>query len=184
MYATRKVNIKQWEHQSPEERYEVQISRGGKPVPGIQSDRVSRVEEEVMYWRKANHIHAWFVNNVQNGTDDCREYYVDWGNLARLCEVCKAVIDASKLVDGTVDGGTYYDKDHPHGITQRVPGKVIEDASVAQRLLPTREGFFFGSTEYDEDYLGDVVATHEWAKRMLADKTAGTPGDIYYFSSW
>lgn len=25
---------------------------------------------EIMYWRKANHIHYWFVENVQNGIDD------------------------------------------------------------------------------------------------------------------
>jgi hypothetical protein len=25
------------------------------------------VEVELGYWRKANHIHKWFVDNVQNG---------------------------------------------------------------------------------------------------------------------
>ena len=27
--------------------------------------------EEVAYWRKANQIHHWFVENVQDGEDDC-----------------------------------------------------------------------------------------------------------------
>lgn len=27
--------------------------------------------KEIAYWRKANAIHRWFVDNVQNGTDDC-----------------------------------------------------------------------------------------------------------------
>lgn len=27
--------------------------------------------EEVAYWRKANQIHRWFVQNVQDGADDC-----------------------------------------------------------------------------------------------------------------
>ena len=27
--------------------------------------------KEVMYWRKANYIHNWFVENIQNGSDDC-----------------------------------------------------------------------------------------------------------------
>ena len=26
---------------------------------------------EVGYWRKANQIHNWFVENIQNGIDDC-----------------------------------------------------------------------------------------------------------------
>lgn len=29
------------------------------------------IKEEVAYWRKANAIHQWFVDNVQNGKDDC-----------------------------------------------------------------------------------------------------------------
>ena len=28
------------------------------------------------YWRKANHIHGWFVKNVQGGKDNCEEYSV------------------------------------------------------------------------------------------------------------
>ena len=39
------------------------------------SNRVT-FTEMVGYWRKANHIHKWFVDNVQEGIDDYREYYV------------------------------------------------------------------------------------------------------------
>ena len=31
----------------------------------------SRIIEQVGYWRKANQIHNWFVENVQDGEDDC-----------------------------------------------------------------------------------------------------------------
>ena len=27
--------------------------------------------KEVAYWRKSNQIHRWFVDNVQDGIDDC-----------------------------------------------------------------------------------------------------------------
>ena len=27
----------------------------------------------VGYWRKANQIHKWFVDNCQNGRDECQE---------------------------------------------------------------------------------------------------------------
>ena len=33
----------------------------------------SGIMEQVGYWRKANQIHNWFVENVQDGVDDC-----DW----------------------------------------------------------------------------------------------------------
>jgi len=184
MYAARKLNVKQWNFQRPDERYTVQIAYGGKPVPGIKCDRISSVDEDVMYWRKANHIHAWFVDNVQSGEDDGREYCVGDDELRELHAVCQKVIEASKLVDGTVDDGTVYDKDHPDGIVQRTPGKVIEDATVAEQLLPTRSGFFFGDTEYDECYLNGVIRTRDWAAEMLADRENGVPGDIYYSSWW
>jgi hypothetical protein len=35
-----------------------------------------KVSFELGYWRKANQIHKWFVDNVQKGVDDCGEYYV------------------------------------------------------------------------------------------------------------
>ena len=50
--------------------------RGGKPV--------QEITVEAMYWRKANQIHAWFVDNVQNGQDDCRPYYVMRSQLQEL----------------------------------------------------------------------------------------------------
>ena len=34
--------------------------------------------------------------------------------------------------------------------------KVQADHSLAQELLPTREGFFFGVTDYDEGYFEDI----------------------------
>jgi hypothetical protein len=184
MYAERRFYTKQWDHQKAEKRYAVRMTCGGKPVSGVQADRISEVAEEVMYWRKANHIHAWFVDNVQGGNDDCGSYYVSEDQLRQLLGLCRKVLDASTLVDGSVYAGTQYSKEHPNGVVQRTPGKVIADASVAIDLLPVRSGFFFGSTEYDEYYLRDVQETHDWAERMLTDIKAGCPGKVYYSSSW
>lgn len=38
--------------------------------------RVKNVEAQVMYWRKANAIHKWFVDNVQDGVDNCEKFWV------------------------------------------------------------------------------------------------------------
>jgi hypothetical protein len=54
----------------------------------------------VAYWRKANHIHKWFVDNVQDGNDDTKRYYVSREQLEELMNLCVEVIatrDASKL---------------------------------------------------------------------------------------
>ena len=76
-----------------------------------------QVEIEVMYWRKANAIHKWFVDNIQNGTDDCGEYDVSPEALKKLLGVCKTVLaDRSKAREllptnsGFFFGPTDYDR--------------------------------------------------------------------------
>ena len=43
-------------------------------VEGLED--LASVRYRVAYWRKANAIHKWFVDHVQDGVDDCGEYYV------------------------------------------------------------------------------------------------------------
>lgn len=59
--------------------------------------------------------------------------------------------------------------------------RVLKDPSIAAELLPTKEGFFFGSTDYDEVYfekLKSTVKILEPVIRFLDTKT--NKGD----SSW
>ena len=147
MYLSKKTYVRQWDHQSPEEKYEVVVTKGGKPVDGIKASRVKYIEEEIGYWRKANQIHRWFVENVQEGKDDCGEYYVGDNQLQELLDVCK---------------------------------KVTADNSLAESLLPSASGFFFGATNYDEWYFEDVKNTIS----ILEDALQSKGGEIYYSSSW
>lgn len=58
--------------------------------------------------------------------------------------------------------------------------KINEDNSQAETLLPTQSGFFFGSTDYDENYYEDVKVTIQVLEKILAE-----PGDFYYYqASW
>lgn len=58
---------------------------------------VTHVELEVGYWRKANAIHKWFVDHVQNGQDDCGQHFVADRHLEELYNVCNQVLaDPSK----------------------------------------------------------------------------------------
>ena len=52
------------------------------------------------YWRKANQIHNWMVNNVQNGNDDCGLYEVSIDQILKLHKeivFAMATKDTSKL---------------------------------------------------------------------------------------
>jgi len=60
---------------------------------GMKDMEVKEVSFEAMYWRKANAIHNWFVNNVQDGVDNCAEYYVSPDQLTELRDICKSVLE-------------------------------------------------------------------------------------------
>lgn len=90
-----------------------------KKIPGLVPEGAApkELQCEAMYWRKANHIHKWFVDNVQGGADDCGNYYVGRDQLQELVDLCKEVIaDNSKAATllptqaGFFFGGTLYDE--------------------------------------------------------------------------
>lgn len=54
--------------------------------------RVCFITTEVLYWRKANAIHNWFVKNVQDGEDDCREYFVPFEKLEELRDTLSEIL--------------------------------------------------------------------------------------------
>lgn len=58
--------------------------------------------EDVGYWRKANQIHNWFVQNVQGGEDDCGIYEVSQAKLIELRDTCQKVIDTAIIEDGYI----------------------------------------------------------------------------------
>lgn len=146
---------------------------------------LNRNGKEYYYWRKANAIHRFFVDTVQDGYDDCREYDVDKEVIEDLRERCELVLQlldtcpkrkVEKLVNVFSVGQA--------GIVQQIEEDTLYDVgSEIQMLLPTSGGFFFGSTKYDEDYRQDIIKTKgvcddllitmDWEKEKLT-----------YGSSW
>ena len=57
-----------------------------------------KVAFEVGYWRKANHIHKWFVDNCQD-EDDCKPYYVSREQLKALRKLCEEILKDSTLAE-------------------------------------------------------------------------------------
>ena len=79
--------------------------------------RVKRIVIELLYWRKSNQIHQWFVKNIQKGKDDCKEYYVEKEQLQKLYEtICSVLLNHTKAKtllpsqDGFFFGGPEYDE--------------------------------------------------------------------------
>jgi hypothetical protein len=127
MYLHRKTYVKNWDHR--EFRWEIAVTRDdGKPTR-IDTSKVCEITEEMGYWRKANAIHAWFVQNVQDGRDECQEAWVSAEQLRELLGTCQRVLEAR---DPVAVGGEH---------------------------LPPQSGFFFGSTEIDQWYMEDIQST-------------------------
>jgi hypothetical protein len=185
MYLSKKTYVKRWNHKKKEDQYKVLVRKGGKPDPSFDYKKISNIEEEVMYWRKANAIHAWFVREVQGGKDDCGDYLVTREDLEKLLDACNKVLASTILVSGKINNGYGYKKNEATGEMERYEciedGKVLADSTVAQELLPSSSGFFFGSTEYNEWYLKDVEETKKMLEEELAKESSG---DYYYHSSW
>lgn len=137
--------------------------------------------EEVGYWRKANAIHKWFVENVQDDVDDCDRYEVSKEQLEELLETCIKVRDGLKLVKGLVENGRTYENGQWKPIIEE--GEYIEDPTIAEELLPTQSGFFFGSTNYDQWYMQDITATIEILTNVL-ETTDFDREMVVYTSSW
>ena len=180
MYLEKRTYVKNWEHMSSDELHKISIKQGGKVRKDIKIERISNIIEEVAYWRKANAIHKWFVDNVSGGSDDNgRDCYVSMEKLQELLKIVNLVIIGSVLVKGDITNGWTVGKGG-----KKIPiiekGKYIKDPTIAKKLLPSTEGFFFGSTDYDQYYYDDLVYTKETIEKLLKEGT----GDYYYSSSW
>lgn len=115
------------------------------------------VEVPVAYWRKANAIHKWFVDERADGEDNCQPIWVNSEHLEELLELCN---------------------------------QVLADQSKADELLPTESGFFFGGTEYDEDYFQDLEYTQRRLGELIPlmkrknDKGYSENDSAVYQASW
>lgn len=70
-------------------------------------------------------------------------------------------------------------------------GGIITNQEVAEELLPTQSGFFFGSTDYDEWYLEGIKECKDQLDEAIADYEAEIANgvseyaiDYYYQASW
>lgn len=150
MYLSKKTFIgANYQHRNVNAKVEIKIE--GKEVK-IDPKRISYIVEAAAYWRKANHIHNWFLQNcLDEYVDDCRPIYVGKEKLNELLSVCKKVLD-----------------------------KMDNDYS--EEHLPVMEGFFFGSSEYDEFYYSDIKETIEMLEPLL--KESDKHSEFEYQASW
>ena len=178
MYLSKKTYVKQWSHQTPEEKFEVSVTKGGQPYGEIQSDRISYVTESLMYWRKANQIHGWFTANTQELTEEV-SYRVNLDDLKNLLETCKQVLDIlnnSKMKTVQIRSGWSGGEEIYSDV------EVYESTDEIMELLPPTQGFFYGSDEIDEWYKQSIEETVEFLEREIPK--CDEYDEFEYYASW
>lgn len=132
------------------------IKFGRKEEFKFKIGEMSEIIAQVGYWRKANHIHKWFVDNIQQGEDDCKEYYVPIDKLKELHNICSKILNTKNKK------------------------KQLE---LAKQELPVQKGFFFGSAEVDEWYFSDLKDTVTIIDDIMKSPDYERH-DYYYRASW
>lgn len=114
--------------------------------------------KQSMYWRKAYWIHDYFVDNLQEWSDDCKDYYIPERIMKDLLNRIKKILkEHKKWGDGWI--------------------------KIAEELLP-KPPFSPEYKEWEEEdgtphYIQSLKDTKEWLKEALNDV-----GKIdYYYSS-
>lgn len=91
------------------------------------------VDIEFAYWRKANAIHNWFVDNIQDGEDNCQESYVSREDIQRLLDTINKVLADTSLAPDllpTADGFFFGNTDYDHWYWKDIEytKKILEKA--------------------------------------------------------
>jgi hypothetical protein len=146
MYLDKRTYVKQWDHIDEAKQYKVEVTRGGEPT-NIDPKKVKYIIEEAGYWRKANAIHKWFVDNIQDGVDDCRDAYAERRDLQTLLDLCRIVIiDKSKAEQllpsssGFFFGNTEYDEWYYNDIQNTI--------EILEKALEDEDGDFYYSSSW------------------------------------
>ena len=130
MYLDKEIYVGgEYEHRNV--RGVVDISIGDENI-NIPLNKLSTIRMRMGYWRKANHIHKWFVDNVQDGEDNCQDAYVEMASLEDLKHACEQVLADHSLAheilpvqSGFFFGSTEYDEYYFQDIEDTV--KIINE---------------------------------------------------------
>lgn len=130
MYLTAKRTIVAWTERDKE--LNQQMLKLMPELAGVES--VDEIKVNLGYWRKANAVHQWFVDNVQDGEDDCGAYCVGPEQLDQLKDLCLQVLAFPELASQklpTTDGFLFGSIDYDDGYFQDLENtaKIIDRAA-------------------------------------------------------
>jgi hypothetical protein len=160
MYLRYRKNLSGYESLGDTSEYKAIVEAAGLSDIASGQSPYATVEVTVAYWRKVNAVHAWFVNELADGVDECQEIRVTRENLQQLRDTCFEALSV------------------PAGMSL---------GEHATNVLPPTPGFFFGSTDVDEYYVKDLENTMDQIDRVLSnlpDDGEDWDWSLTYQASW
>lgn len=135
-----------------------EIREALKGVAGIDVSKLQSITEEYAYWRKADAIHNWMVENVQNGEDNCGTFYVPEDAMENLLTLVNEVLDADPK----------------------------DQMAVAMDVLPSMSVYFSKNNKEEAFafYLEDLAHTKRVFESALEEARSPRPVYFEYWSSW
>lgn len=177
MYLYRKTYVDSY---GDNKRYDISIEPKTEKGRNFDTSKITYITEEIAYWRKQNAIHKFFVDECGGGVDECQPIYVDISKLQELVDRCHKILnDKDNIVTKEEVFKDWNGEDRIEVV------KYLKDPTLANELLPTQSGFFFGSTSYDDWYLLGLQNTIDAIEPILKDeKNQNTDTSFYYEASW
>ena len=134
--------------------FEVDYTDLEKYILEVDEDQWLYNAEEIGYWRKANQIREWIVNRF-----DCEGRFEDNGYTILAPEELQVLRDACMTILEAKEEG-------------------MATPTFCSKILPSSDGFFFGSTDYDEWYfeqledtvkiIDNALETTDWENEIVA----------------
>ena len=120
---------------------------------------------EIAYWRKANEIHNWMVRNTNYSDDTCMAN-ITRENIEKLKYDCEDILNKCNVVV------------RDENITS------FTNTEYAEQNMPTVDGFFFGSLDYDDWYFRDIVDSVEYCEKILENYSEWLDNGELYYHAW
>ena len=96
MYLGKEIYIGEtYDHRNIKRSENFGITESDKAVD--LTGEISEITMSIGYWRKANQIHRWFVEHVQDGVDECQKSYVSTDQLINLKTACEDALTDPEL---------------------------------------------------------------------------------------
>jgi hypothetical protein len=155
------------------------LQRSRDVEPDALSDAFEDILSGVIYWRKANAIHKFFCDNgslAADGTEDVGYYLVEKQTILNIIERIDAIISDKPKQEQI----KYWSFEQGKEVNETVDYNL--NITLAEELLPTESGFFFGDTDYNYWYYADLVRT----SKLLKQELAAVPNQQvwFYYASW